>query len=172
MKNKTWVVANFTGYNAENMLRIADELAVAFGNDCVFCPTLLEKKFNKKIQSYVYDTVPRYGGYVFIRVSDVSAAIRLISKKYSRFYMVTSPSDSGYAEISEEDIDKMRRVNHTIQHSMFRANDIVTVNSGPFKHFNGIIAEVDEEKKTAKITIEVFGSPVIVDLSFDAFDLA
>lgn len=171
MNNGQWFVLNFTGYNAENMLRIAEDLAQSFGAAGVFCPTCLEKKFNKKTQSYSYDVVPRYGGYIFIQVKDVTAALGIVAKKYSRFYMVSASSESGYAEITEEDIDAMRHVSHGVEHSMFRVSDLVTVNAGPFKHFGGVIYEVDEENKTAKINIEVFGSPVVVNLTFDQFDL-
>ena len=49
---------------------------------------------------------------------------------------------------------------------MFMVGQSVIVNDGPFSTFNGIIEEVNEEKKTLKVSVKIFGRKTPLELSF------
>jgi len=49
---------------------------------------------------------------------------------------------------------------------------LVRVLSGPFKHFNGIVEEVDAGRKLAKVGIAIFGRVSPVELQFDQIEHA
>lgn len=49
---------------------------------------------------------------------------------------------------------------------MFMVGQSVIVNDGPFSTFNGIIEEVNEEKKKLKVAVKIFGRKTPLELSF------
>jgi len=48
----------------------------------------------------------------------------------------------------------------------FRVGENVTVTDGPFNKFDGVIEEVNEEKKKLKIMIKIFGRKTPVELNY------
>jgi transcriptional antiterminator NusG len=44
--------------------------------------------------------------------------------------------------------------------------ETVKIIEGPFNDFNGVIEEVNEEKKKLKVTVKIFGRSTPVELSF------
>ena len=48
----------------------------------------------------------------------------------------------------------------------FMVGQSVIVNDGPFSTFNGIIEEVNEEKKKLKVAVKIFGRKTPLELSF------
>jgi transcriptional antiterminator NusG len=49
---------------------------------------------------------------------------------------------------------------------MFMVGQSVIVNDGPFSTFQGIIEEVNEEKKKLKVAVKIFGRKTPLELSF------
>jgi transcriptional antiterminator NusG len=95
-----------------------------------------------------------------------------ISKKYSRYYFVTSPNNNECAIVTEQEINIMRKVDASLVYTMYRAGDIVVINAGPFKNFTGTISLVDEEKKTLDVDVDVFEKKVTVNRTYDQVELA
>lgn len=52
----------------------------------------------------------------------------------------------------------------------FQVGESVTVTDGPFNKFDGIIEEVNEEKKKLKIMIKIFGRKTPVELNYMQVD--
>ena len=48
----------------------------------------------------------------------------------------------------------------------FMIGETVTVVDGPFNSFNGVIEEINEEKKKLKVMVKIFGRKTPVELSF------
>lgn len=48
----------------------------------------------------------------------------------------------------------------------FQKEETVRITDGPFKHFQGIVEEVNEEKGKLKVSIFLFGRPTSIELDF------
>ena len=52
----------------------------------------------------------------------------------------------------------------------FAIGEVVKVNTGPFSGFNGVIEEINTEKKRLKVMVKIFGRSTPVDLGYMQVD--
>ena len=52
----------------------------------------------------------------------------------------------------------------------FTLGEVVKVNTGPFTGFNGVIEEINTEKKRLKVMVKIFGRSTPVDLGYMQVD--
>ena len=52
----------------------------------------------------------------------------------------------------------------------YMVGEQVKVNDGPFKDFDGIIEEVNDEKKKLKVMVKIFGRKTPLELNYDEVD--
>jgi transcription termination/antitermination protein NusG len=48
----------------------------------------------------------------------------------------------------------------------FQIGDAVKVIDGPFNNFNGVMDEINEEKKKLKVMVKIFGRKNLLELSY------
>jgi transcriptional antiterminator NusG len=48
----------------------------------------------------------------------------------------------------------------------FNKEESVRINDGPFKHFIGVVEEINEERGKLKVMVSIFGRPTPVELDF------
>jgi len=49
---------------------------------------------------------------------------------------------------------------------LFEVGEVVRVTDGPFNDFNGVVEEVNYEKSTMLVSVQIFGRPTPVELTF------
>src|SRR5436190_14838701 len=62
-------------------------------------------------------------------------------------------------------VDEMQGVGETAVEP-FLIGETVKIVDGPFNDFNGVIEEVNEEKKKIKVTVKIFGRKTPVELNY------
>lgn len=116
-------------------------------------------------------TRPRkfYPGYVFIQMQLTDHLWHLIK---SASNVVNFVGKQGAP--TEVPIQQIEAITHQIKedsahpHSRisFTAGEHVKVIDGPFKSFNGVVEEVNQEKGRVKVSVSIFGRPTPVELDF------
>ena len=110
-----------------------------------------------------------YPGYVFIQM-------RLTNKLW---YLIKSVSNvvnfvGRQGQPVEVPAGQVESITHQIEESFrhpeadvsFSAGESVKVIDGPFKSFNGVVEEVNQEKGRVKVSVSIFGRPTPVELDF------
>jgi len=75
-------------------------------------------------------------------------------------------------KMSEKEVESVKILSEKLKSSQpkivrkFDVSDTVRIIDGPFKHFTGVVEEINEEKGKLKVVITVFGRPTPVELDF------
>ena len=116
-------------------------------------------------------TRPRkiYPGYVFIEMTlDKSTWHNIQGASNVRHFI----GGGKPIEVPKEQLDQ---VNQKVRDSAagspkiqvsFSEGESVKVIDGPFKSFNGVVEEVNQEKGRVKVSVSIFGRPTPVDFDF------
>ena len=116
-------------------------------------------------------TKPRklYPGYVFIQMHLTDHLWHLIK---SASNVVNFVGKKGVP--TEVPIHQIETITHQIKEDAahpqakisFTTGEHVKVIDGPFKSFNGVVEEVNQEKGRVKVSVSIFGRPTPVELDF------
>jgi transcriptional antiterminator NusG len=49
---------------------------------------------------------------------------------------------------------------------VFENGESVRINDGPFRHFIGVVEEINEERAKLKVTVSIFGRATPVELDY------
>ncbi len=132
----------------------------------IMVPTeeIVELRKNKKI----IKERPYFTGYVFIDM-DLDPQTYWVIKNtpgVSGFLGGTKPNP-----LTEEEVKNLLEI--TEQPSIkpkpavtFEKEESVRITDGPFRHFVGVVEEVNEEKGKLKVMVTIFGRPTPVELDF------
>lgn len=110
-----------------------------------------------------------YKGYIYIKMklsAETYDFIRSISG-VKGFLGGANPQ-----KISEKEIKNIKELTQELKESepkivrKFDVGNTVRIIDGPFKHFTGVVEEINEGKAKLKITLTVFGRPTSVELDF------
>ncbi len=112
---------------------------------------------------------PTYKGYIYV-------SMILDSETY--WFIKNVPGVKGFLggnqpeKMSKKEVEAIKSLVEKLKSSQpkvarkFDVGDTVRIIEGPFKHFHGVIEEINEERGKIKMMITVFGRPTPVELDF------
>lgn len=114
-----------------------------------------------------------YPGYVMIEVADgkLSDDLRDIIKNTPsviHFLGKENPIALRKAEVNKMlgKMDEMAETGGVSMSEPFIIGETIKIIEGPFNDFNGVIEEVNDEKKKLKVTVKIFGRSTPVELNY------
>ncbi len=142
------------------------ELAEFFGEILIPTEEVVEMREGQKKKS----TRKFFPGYVLVEmelnddswhlVKDTPRVLGFIGGTSDRPAPITEKEANSIMNRMQEGVDAPRpRV-------LFEVGEIVRVNDGPFNDFNGVVEEVNYEKSTMRVAVQIFGRSTPVELEF------
>jgi transcriptional antiterminator NusG len=109
-----------------------------------------------------------FPGYVFVQ---------MVMLEETWFAVRNTPGVTGFASavsgqdpqpVSDEEVSRIvKRMDADVsEHKVeFKVGDVISINDGPFKGFDGAISEIDSQKGKLKVMVNMFGreTPVEID---------
>lgn len=161
---KWYILHTYSGY--ENLVKTSIEQMVENGNlqDRILdikipTETLIEEK-NGKRKAYEAKIMP---GYVFIKVV-ISNELWFMLTNTRGVTGFVGPGGKAWA-LEEDEVKRLRLEDKVVDFDMV-VGDNVTVVSGPFEGFVGVIKAIDEARQKAQVTLNMFGRETSVDMDF------
>jgi len=114
-----------------------------------------------------------YPGYVMIEVEngklndDVISTIKNMTNVI-HFLGKENPIALRKAEVNKMlgKVDELSGVGGIVMSEPFIVGETIKIIDGPFNDFNGVIEEVNDEKKKLKVTVKIFGRSTPVELNY------
>ena len=117
---------------------------------------------------------PYLSGYVLVEaelVGDIAYMLRNTPNVLGFLGGMDEPTPIRQAEINRI-LGTVDELQETTDESLleFVIGEVVKVNTGPFSGFNGVIEEINTEKKRLKVMVKIFGRSTPVDLGYMQVD--
>lgn len=167
-ERKWYAIHTYSGYE-DNVARNLMQRVESLGFEDKIFNVLVPKEKKIKIKGGKRETIDEkiYPGYVLVEmlVDDDSWYIVRNTPNVTGFIGAgTVPTPLSNAEVEE----LLRRTG--VEEPKYKidvvVNDRVKITDGPFKDFDGKVAEVDDEKGRVKVLITIFGRETPVELDF------
>lgn len=163
-----YVIHTYSGYEeqvAENLKQRVESLGM---EDKIF-QVLVPKEKQIEIKNGHRKTIEKriFPGYVLVEmiVTDDSWYIVRNTPNVTGFIgMKVRPTPMSKEEI--ERIQKRMGVEEPKYKIEFNAGDLVRINDGPLKGFEGKVTDIDEDKGKVKVSVSMFGRETPVSLDF------
>lgn len=112
-----------------------------------------------------------FPGYVLVQMELTDETWHLVKDVPRVLGFIGGTSDRPAPISEKEAMSILSRVEDGVNKprpkTMFEVGEVVRVNDGPFKDFNGVVEEVSYEKNKLKIAVLIFGRSTSVELSFN-----
>lgn len=163
-----YVIHTYSGYEeqvAENLKQRVESLGM---EDKIF-QVLVPKEKQIEIKNGHRRTIEKkiFPGYVLVEmiVTDDSWYVVRNTPNVTGFIgMKVRPTPMSQAEI--ERIQKRMGVEEPKYKIEFKSGDLVRINDGPLKGFEGKVTDIDEDKGKIKVLVSMFGRETPVSLDF------
>jgi transcriptional antiterminator NusG len=166
-KERRWyVIHTYSGYE-DAVARNLKQRIEAFGMEDKIFNVLVPKEKKIKIRGGKKEIVEEkiYPGYVFVE---------MIVTDDSWYVVRNTPNVTGFVgsgttpiPVSDEEMKELLKrieVKEPQYKIEVKVGDLVKIIDGPFKDFDGKVAEIDEERGKVKVMINLFGRDTPVEL--------
>ena len=142
------------------------ELEASFGEILIPTEEVVEMKEGQKKKS----TRKFFPGYVLVEMELNDDSWHLVKNTPRVLGFIGGTSDRP-APITEKEANTiMNRMEEGVESPrpkvLFEVGEVVRVNDGPFNDFNGVVEEVNYEKSTMRVAVQIFGRSTPVELEF------
>ncbi len=163
-----YAIHTYSGYE-DNVCRSLNQRIESLGFEDRIFNVLVPKEKKIKIKGGKRETIEEkiYPGYVLVEmlVDDASWYVVRNTPNVTGFIGAgTTPTPLAAAEV--ESLLKRMGVDEPKYKIDVEVNDRVKITDGPFKDFDGKIAEIDMEKGRVKVLVTIFGRETPVELDF------
>jgi transcriptional antiterminator NusG len=165
-ERRWYAIHTYSGYE-EAVARNLKQRIEAFGMEDKIFNVLVPKEKKIKIRGGKKEIVEEkiYPGYVFVE---------MIVTDDSWYVVRNTPNVTGFVgsgttpiPISDEEMKELLKrieVKEPQYKIEIKVGDLVKITDGPFKDFDGKVAEIDEERGKVKVMINLFGRDTPVEL--------
>lgn len=171
MAKRWYVVQAFSGFEGQVQRSLKErvqrfEMQNQFGEILVPTEEVVEMREGQKRRS----ERKFFPGYVLVEMEMNDDTWHMV-KNTSRVLGFIGGSGDKPAPITQKEVDNiLRRVEEGVDKPkpkvLFDAGEVVRVNDGPFKDFNGVVEEVNYEKSRLLVAVQIFGRSTPVELEF------
>ena len=167
-KTRQWyAVQTYSGYEeavARYLKQRVESLAMG---DKIF-NILVPKEKKIKVKGGRRSTIEEkiYPGYVLVEMILTEDSWYVV-RNTPRVTGFVGPDNTTPTPLSRDEVDALlaRSDNHEEKMTIdFQVGDLVKITDGPFKDYDGKIAEVNEEKGSVKVLVPIFGRDTAVEL--------
>ncbi|MBN2585435.1 transcription termination/antitermination factor NusG [Patescibacteria group bacterium] len=163
-----YVLHTYSGYEdavADSLRQRIESLDMG---DKIF-KVLVPKEKQIEIKNGKRKTVEKkiFPGYVLVKMTVTEASWYVVRNTPN----VTGFIGSGTVPVPIDDIEmdtikKRMRVEEPKHKIDLRMGDLVHINDGPFKDYDGTVSEIDEARGKIKVLVSIFGRETPVELDF------
>lgn len=174
-----FVIQVYTGYEKKVMKELLNKKNNTFLKDIIFDVSVPEKEYTvEKNKKKIVKKQNLYPGYVLVEL-DMPEDEALWKAVYAEIKSINGvgmflsggggkkPTPLSYDEVKSifEKTGEIK-ADLSIFESDFSVGERVKINEGPFKDFEGEIQEINTEKNTLTVGVEIFGRLTPVELDF------
>lgn len=167
-ERRWYAIHTYSGYE-DNVARNLMQRVESLGFEDKIFSVLVPKEKKIKIKGGKRETIEEkiYPGYVLVE---------MLVDDDSWYVVRNTPNVTGFigagtvpTPLSREEVDSLIKrmgVEEPKYQLDVNVNDRVKITDGPFKDFDGKVAEVDAEKGRVKVLVTIFGRETPVELDF------
>ncbi|MDQ7014754.1 MAG: transcription termination/antitermination protein NusG [Gammaproteobacteria bacterium] len=172
MSSMSWYVVHaFSGFE-NSVKRSLEERIERFGLHDLFDEIMIPTEEVVEIRNGQKRRSERkfFPGYVLVRMELNDETWHLVKDVPRVLGFIGGTADKP-APISDREVDNiLQRVQEGVEKPkpkvLFEAGEVVRVIDGPFNDFNGVVEEVDFEKNSLLVAVQIFGRSTPVELEF------
>jgi transcriptional antiterminator NusG len=167
-KSRQWyAVQTYSGYEEAVSRYLKQRVESLAMGDKIF-NILVPKEKKIKVKGGRRTTIEEkiYPGYVLVEMVLTEDSWYVV-RNTPRVTGFVGPDNTTPTPLSRDEVDALLSRSDNKEEKMiidFKAGDLVKITDGPFKDYDGKIAEVNEEKGSVKVLVPIFGRDTAVEL--------